>query len=258
MESGYVLQTTPNTSSEPVFVLTSDVDWASDSSIEAFAAFAEQRAITPTMFVTHRSPAIEALRGRARVELGIHPNFSPGSTHGEDIDQVIASLLKLVPKPIASRNHRYLDGSEIARGLAARSVMVDSNICLFLQTRIEPQHHWSGILRLPCFWEDDVHWERGFGWDFEPLKRVFFSPGLKILNVHPFMFALNTPDGDFYRRHKRHISTLTAESANELKHRGAGVATFLSDIVDAVYAEGLRFVTLEALIHQLTPQWVKP
>jgi hypothetical protein len=242
----------------PIFVLTADVDWASDYCIDRLASFANDRGITPTFFVTHASRAIDALRAGRRAELGIHPNFRAGSSHGETRAEVIDHVMAIVPDPIAVRSHCYLEDSEAASILSERGVRIDSNVCLFLQAGLGPLHHWSGAVRLPCFWEDDVHWERGFAWTFERLREAFLTPGLKIINVHPFMFALNIPDAAAYARHKRLIPTLDAEMADALRFRGPGPASFLAEMIDTVRAEGLAFTTMGDLVTELDIAWVEP
>jgi hypothetical protein len=243
---------------QPVFVLTADVDWASEHCIEALAGFAGAHGITPTLFVTHASAAIARLRAAGAAELGIHPNFLPDSSHGGDPGAVIAHVLSIVPQPVATRSHHYVESSEICRRLFAGGLRVDSNVCLFLQPALSPLQHWSGLTRLPCFWEDDIHWERGLSWDVARHKAAFLTPGLKILNVHPFMLALNIPDGAFYARHKRLIPTLDAAAARELRFPGARTATFLAGLVELVHAEGLRFGTLGTLADALAPERTAP
>jgi hypothetical protein len=142
--------------------------------------------------------------------------------------------------------------------LTARGLRIDSNVCLFLQPGLKPQHHWSGLVRLPCFWEDAVHWYRGFAWDFAPLRRTFLTPGLKILNVHPFMFTLNIPNGATYARHKYLIPTLNAQSAGPLRFQGPGPATFLAALIDCVHAEGFSFTSIDNLVTELGPTWIRP
>lgn len=255
---GHVLRIREEVFERPVFILTADVDWASDYCIHSLVAFGHERGITPTLFVTHDSPAINALRAERHIECGIHPNFLPGSTHGEEPEAVIAHLLSIVPQPVATRCHHYLDSSAIAHSLVANGQCVDSNICLLLQPALKPLLHCSGLMRLPCFWEDDAHWERGFAWDFDRLRPAFFTPGLKLLNIHPFMFTLNIPDAAFYTRHKQYITSLDAGYASELRFHGPGPATFLAEMIDAVHKEGLGFTTLSALVDELKMEWVEP
>jgi hypothetical protein len=167
-------------------------------------------------------------------------------------------MLSVVPQPVAARCHHYAENSEIATMLAASGVRVDSNVCLFLQQALKPLYHWSGLMRLPCFWEDDTHWDRGFAWDFARLHKAFFTPGLKLLNVHPFIFALNIPDAAFYASHKHHIPTLDAPSAVKLRFPGRGPVTFLAEMIDAVNGEGLRFTTMSELVADLGMEWIEP
>jgi hypothetical protein len=236
---------------EARFVLTGDVDWASEHCIERYVDHAASHGIVPTLFVTHRSAAIERAAAAGKVHLGIHPNFLPGSSHGTGPDAVLDYVFDLVPEPVASRSHCFADDSHIAAALARRGVAVDSNICCHLQEGLPVLNHWNGIKRLPVFFEDDVHWERGGSWAFDDYGAAFASPGLKILNFHPFIWALNTPDAEFYAGHRAHIPTLTGDQADALRHRGPGSATFLDEIIAWVRETGGEFVSLPQLCETL-------
>ena len=229
------------------FVLTSDLDWASEDCVAVFLEIAERFAIKPTIFVTHKSPATRCAAAAGKVELGIHPNFLPGSDHGADAGSVIDTVLALVPQAMAVRAHRYLGSPVISALLAERGLTIDSNVCRHLIAGIEHEFLPAGVIRLPVFFEDDIHWTQGGDWRFETCRQSFLSPGLKILNFHPFLVALNVPDGAFYRRHKRYIRTLTCEQAAHLGHRGPGARSFLLEAIGAILAAGHRFVTLGEL-----------
>ena len=237
----------PDWRTEPVFALTSDTDWASEYAIEQLLGFAAAHRIHPTIFVTHKSPALEAAQKAGTVDLGIHPNFLPGSSHGADVDAVIAHSFNLVPDTKLWRSHAFVDGTHVALKLHAAGIRIDSNVCLYLQRGLVPLEHWVGIRRFPVFWEDDVHWHRGGAWSLEPYRADFFSSGLKIVNVHPFIFALNVPDDRFYQSAKRHIPTLDADSAAALRWQGPGPAEFLTQLTAAVAASGRRWYTLAEL-----------
>jgi hypothetical protein len=226
------------------FVLTGDVDWASEHCIERFIDHAASLGIVPTLFVTHRSAAIDAAAAAGKVHLGIHPNFLAGSSHGATIDEVLDFVFDLVPEPVAARSHCFFDHSAIAAALAARGIGIDSNLCCHLQEGLPVLRHWNGIRRLPVFFEDDVHWTQGRGWAFDDYRAAFASPGLKILNFHPFIWALNTPDEKYYTAHRNHIPTLTGEQADALRFAGPGSATFLDEIIGWVRQSGGEFVSL--------------
>jgi hypothetical protein len=229
------------------FVLTSDLDWASDYCIENFLAIAARFSVKPTIFVTHESAAIRKAAREGRVELGIHPNFLPHSTHGECIESILAHVLGLAPHAAAVRCHRYVAGPEIERALAERGLRIDSNVCCHLERGLAPVDLATGLLRLPVFFEDDVHWMHGMSWRFADHASAFFSAGLKILNFHPFFVALNTPDAAFHQRHKPHIPTLSADKAAKFRHGGKGAGTFLIESLTAIRAAGHRFVTMGEL-----------
>lgn len=238
--------------SRGLFVLTSDLDWASEYCVAAFLELARDYGIVPTLFVTHQSEAAAAAARAGRCELGIHPNFLPNSSHGASVDAVIRHVLELVPEPVATRSHAYADSSAIAMALVGHGLRVDSNLCLHLQEELPPLRHWSGLLRLPVFFEDDVHWHQGREWSFAPYRAAFRSDGLKILNFHPFMTALNSPDQAFHEANKRHIPSLDAATAAVIGHRGPGAATFLREALEGILADGGRFVTLGQLARLLT------
>ena len=231
--------------SEPTFAVTADLDWASEYSVGRLLDTLAAHGIVATVFATHASPVLHGRVAQGQAEIGLHPNFLPGSSHGDDVASVVDHVLGLAPGAVASRSHHFVDGTGVMRELAARGVKYDSNVCLYLQTDLVPLHHWTGIVRYPVFWEDDIHWMGGGGeWDFARYEEAFFSPGLKVINLHPFMFALNIPDAEFYQRVKPHIPSLDAEQAAELAHPGRGTRTFVCDMIEGVLARGLRFRAL--------------
>jgi hypothetical protein len=230
------------------FVLSSDLDWASEYCIENFLSIADQFSIKPTIYVTHKSPALQHALKHDRVEVGIHPNFFQPSSHGKTTDEIIAHVTKLAPRAKSVRCHRHLSSVEIENALVRSGITVDSNTYGHLQRGIRPSRLASGLLRFPVFFEDDLHWMKAdMSWKFSDYQPAFFEPGLKILNFHPFLVALNAPAADFYLRHKHHIQTLSATEAEELRYKGSGAATFLTEAIAAIQSSGHRFVTLSEL-----------
>lgn len=235
---------------EPVFVLTSDVDWASEYCVGDFLDCVIPFGIRPTVFMTHRSPLLEECLAQELIEVGLHPNFLPGSDHGRDVKSVIEHMFRLVPNAVSFRSHAYVDSTEISLALVEKGIKYDSNLCLYLQPNLKPLWHWLGTLRFPVFWEDDVHSFNGKGWDFSEFKETFFSPGLKILNVHPFMFAVNVPTYDYYQKRKEQGKHLTEKRAKSLRFKGPGERTFLLELLAAVRDRGYAFQALGDLYRQ--------
>lgn len=229
----------------PLFVLTSDIDWASDPCISELTDFAAGLGIRPTLFATHESALVGRLGAEGAAEIGVHPNFLPGSSHGGDVASVIDHVMKLVPDAKSFRSHGFIDSTPIATTMGSRGIEQDSNLCLFLQEDVTPLRHASGLMRLPVFWEDDIHfcWP-GTDWNLDEYYQHFLKPGLKVINVHPIHFAMNTPNLDFYRSLGVSSKDLSSADIERLRHQGQGTRTFVTELLTRLRGEGFEFKTL--------------
>ncbi len=241
--------TTPR---QPLFSLTADVDWASEYAVRDLLDIAYRYGIRPTVFATHPSDVLFDAHADGAIQLGIHPNFLPGSSHGADHLSVIEHLCADFPMARSFRSHCFVDGTHITRELARRGFSVDSNLCLYLQPDLVPLQHESGLVRLPVFWEDDTHWIRSGGdWDLARYLPTFLTPGLKVLNVHPFMLAANIADQAHFEAVHGHITTLGPDTIDAVRREGPGVRTFLLELLDVLTDRHEQFHTLDELREQL-------
>ena len=243
----------------PFFCLTSDIDWASDYAIEDLIAIATGFSIKPTLFATHQSPALEKNLKNGRIEIGLHPNFLPGSTHGHDVAMVIEHICGLFPKANAFRSHCFYSHFGVEEQMLKRHIRYDSNLSLYLQPGIVPLRRTLGGSCLPVFWEDDVHWLNKGTWQADQYLAHFLTPGLKIINVHPFFIAANIPNQKYYLKIKDHIQTLSSDTVQNIRYQQSGARTFLLDLLQAITQQGHQFLTfsemcamfpLENIIHQ--------
>ena len=79
------------------YALTFDVDWAPDFVIETVSDILISRSVKCTWFVTNHSPAVEKLFFQKDLfELGLHPNFLPGSTHGATEKDVMQHMKRRI------------------------------------------------------------------------------------------------------------------------------------------------------------------
>ena len=236
--------------SSPLFCITSDVDWASDYAIGSTMDRFFHCGIKPTVFATHKSRLLDILISNDQIEIGLHPNFLPGSTHGANPQEVVDHIRSLYPQAQAYRSHSFFDNTHVSLLMRERGFTYDSNLCLHLQPNLSPLQHASGITRFPVFWEDDIHWMNTNGdWDLEKYLPSFLSPGLKILNIHPFFFTLNIPDQQYYTDVKPQIRTLNDQA---LRFDGPGVQTFVMQLLEELKRQGHRFHTLSEL-HRMLP-----
>lgn len=222
--------------SEPVFCLTSDIDWASDASVRFFHESIYNSDFPISYFLTHHSEYLSTLNEYA-VEFGMHPNFLPGSSHGDSFDEVISTCLAYMPSPLFFRCHKYFDVDDTIIKLLNIGCKFDSNLCTLMDTELKPLTHRLGHTRLPIFWEDGAHLTHEFPLDFKAFDRsAFLAPGLKILNFHPMHYVLNTPTQSFARGIKdsteRSVWNAFSDSdIRRIEHDGRGIRNFIDEML---------------------------
>jgi hypothetical protein len=205
--------------------LTLDVDWAPDAAIDATASLLEEVGCKATWFVTHETPALARLRSRPDLfELGIHPNFLPGSSHGDDPEEILRHTLKIVPEARCARAHSAFQSGPVLKRLRDSQIELDCSIMLPGLPHAKVVGWEDGrttLWRVPNFWSDDYEAEmREPNWGVDGR---FAVPGVKVLIFHPIHIALNTRVMDDYARHKSgELELPPAQSADEIGRGGGG------------------------------------
>lgn len=185
-----------------IFCFTSDIDWAPEWAIEFMVGLFKQLDIPLTVFVTHPSECIQKEYKNKPEHVGLHPNFLPGSTQGENYNEIIDYCTELWLPAITYRCHSAFDNTIIAQSFKERGFKYESNSFLFLQPYCSPLQHRSGLIRYPIWWEDDVHAKLGLPFKLELIRSDLRIPGLKIFNFHPFNLIMNTPSKKYYEDNK--------------------------------------------------------
>jgi hypothetical protein len=223
--------------------VTLDLDWAPDFMIDAAAQALLDRRVKATWFVTHASPAVERLRDHPDLfELGIHPNFLAGSSHGSTPQEVVAHCAALVPGARAVRTHCLLQSTPLHDALLAASD-VDVDVSLFLPgaTGVEPVVQWSPggrLLRLPYVWQDNMEmYAPDPNWNTEGMLD---APGLRIFDFHPVHVWLNSASFEPYERLKasRPLPEVTEAHAFGFRNGGPGAMTAFLALADALAHAG--------------------
>jgi hypothetical protein len=223
--------------------LTFDIDWAPDWTILECAAICERHGVPATFFVTHASAALDVLRRKSLFELGIHPNFLPGSTHGGSHEEVLDHCMALVPEARAMRTHALVQSSPILSLVVERHPRIEVDVSLFLPRHPDlqpvelPLKRGGGpFLRLPFYWEDDVEAARPCpDWAGEPPP----SRGLRIFDFHPALICLNAASNAPYLDLKaalrgRNLQEATREEFALHAHAGQGAGSFLERLIQRV------------------------
>ena len=231
------------------YVLTFDIDWASDDVIDYVAGRLIDAEVRSTWYVTHRAPAIDRLRERPDLfELGIHPNFLPGSTHGETVSEVLAHCLDLVPDARSIRTHSLAQSSYTFVTISEETdIRIDSSLFVPRMPGLQPVEYrvyGESFCRIPYFWEDDEEME------YDPASwtpgDTFATSGLKVLDFHPIHVFLNSPHLDSYRNAKSRVTDLRDATAQDLApyvFDGEGTRTMFDSVVDALEGHQTRTIT---------------
>jgi ubiquinone/menaquinone biosynthesis C-methylase UbiE len=217
-------------SQEPVFCFGCDTDWNSDVTIELILSAFTKRKSKVTAFATHSTPLLTA--SQEFVEVAVHPNFLPGSTHGASIEEVIDHVFKLYPRAKSYRAHSYYDNQRMTELMAARGIRYDANLCLYRQSHLTPLRHCHIDWRYPSWLDDNIHWGRCGSWRLEDLKGEIEKPGLKIINIHPPSFALNLPNRALLNVNSSVLKTADAAFFVQQRFDGYGAATFLIELLE--------------------------
>lgn len=226
--------------------LTFDVDWADDAVVRDTIEVLESRSAAATIFATHDSPVLTGLAGHPRLEVGLHPNFNAlldaGSDRSDAAD-VLARLHDVFPAAVSIRSHSLVQSSRLQDLFARRGLGFEVNqfIPAWSGVVCRPYREITGMIRVPFFWEDDVHMmamARGLtpAWDADAMLR---APGLKVFNFHPIHVFLNSETMDRYERTRddhRAAARLVAQRGAEY-----GTRSFLIDLLDGAARHGLTF-----------------
>jgi len=225
-----------------MLAITLDVDWAPDFAIDAVADRLRARGVKATWFVTHSSPAIDRLRDTPELfELGVHPNFFAGSSHGDTLDEVLAHVKHLVPEAQSLRSHGLYQSSRLLAAIA-RDDRLRYDVSLFLpgHPHLRPvtlRLLGAAITRIPYFWSEDHEMEQLTPtWTLEPLVA---GEGLKVLNFHPMLVYLNAADSDAYRElASTSLQDLDADAVKRHINPGRGAGSVFGEAVEFLQRGG--------------------
>jgi len=250
------MDNSPNTNG---IALTLDVDWAPDFMIDFAARILSEHRVRSTWFITHDSPALRRLRAQPDLfELGIHPNFFPGSTHGDSPGAVLRHCLDLVPEAGSLRTHGLLQSTALLGQIMSETgITTDASLFLPHANDVRPlDYQWEkkSILRVPHFWEDDFEMERiAPCWSLPPLLGE--HSGLRVFDFHPVHIYLNSSTTHAYRQLKQKavkLSEVSEDQAAAIAETGTGTQTLFREAVNYLSETGdsLRICDINDLWRQ--------
>lgn len=223
---------------KPVFAFTADQDWAPEWASEFFLAELQRVGVPLHIFRTNPSAAFD---NASDVDQGWHPNFLAGSSHGESPAEVIEYCKSNFPSATTARSHCFREDTFTWRALREAGIVADSQLGTLFQGYLQPVMHWTGIVRLPVYFEDDVFFDVAEGdLDLDKIVPTLFTPGLKILNFHPTFVACNTPSREYHERMKPRIFS-EGSTRSDVTYEGRGTLHVFRELVERIVDGGGRF-----------------
>ena len=236
-------------SSAGTYHLTFDIDWAPDWAVADVLRMLAEHSTPATFFVTHASETLKDI-AREGHEIGIHPNFLAGSSHGDVPLDVMRAVLQLAPQARVMRTHSLVQGTTLFEGIIAAYPQITHDLSLL--TYGSPHTAWSPwrsrgrhLQRLNYNWEDDLA--------FDDPDQVWtqYRPvaPIDIFDFHPIHIALNSSREDAYMGLKTklgpgHLHEATRDETLEQRESGPGTADFLRTILKS----DAKAITFEELL----------
>ena len=151
---------------------TFDMDWCSDEILDYTLDIIDQCQIKCSVFVTNKTILLDRMLNNDDIELAIHPNFNfllnGEKTNGSSVEEVIKYYITIIPNPISVRAHSLVQGSQILDLYVKYGLIYDCNLFIPWSANIElkPFYHWNPkLIRVPYFWEDDIHLLYNWEWE---------------------------------------------------------------------------------------------
>ncbi len=224
---------------QPVFTFSIDTDWAPVEMVQSLLGVFESRGVRTTVFITDSVTGIDPQKH----EVAIHPNF----TDIGDIRSELQRLIELTGEVRGERGHGLIQSYRHLSEFARRGIEYTSNYVLFNQPAIHPVALNPEILELPIFWMDYIHLEmyagdpRSFSCDRLDLA----SPGLKIFDIHPHHYFLNSTSLSHYEHARDIYKDVTALKALAFpESEGYGCKCLLFRILDWISDHHAGVMTL--------------
>lgn len=215
---------------------TMDTDWASEYIIESTINYFIQMEIPVTVFCTNGSTYLNKVKNNDLIDLQIHPNFIQPSSQGKNDDEVIEYCMNLIPDAKVFRAHRWYASNDIYEKLYGCGIRFDTNICTMMD-HVQPFRHRSGMISFPVFLEDGALIYHNMSLNFNDTKKSFDKNGLKIINIHPMHFMINTPYFKYTREIKDRLSRDEWNSIGEkelsiLRCKEYGIADYMKSLIE--------------------------
>lgn len=230
--------------------LTFDTDWCPDWAIEEIANLLVQKNIKSSWFITNDFSALSDLLQNPLFDIGIHPNFFPGSSHGSEPREILKFLKTLAPESKIVRSHS-LYSSERHLQIMADEFEITHDCTLYLpgadeirQHRLKYGDEGKEIIRAPHFFQDNMYFINNSG-SFSLQDSFFNTRGLRIFNFHPIHYLLNTDSLKRYNNLKANLvmNKINKNDIVKFSNNSKGVRSLFNELIEVLTSEGSYKIT---------------
>jgi hypothetical protein len=230
-------------------LITLDIDWVPDWIIEDVAIRLREAGVKSTWFATHQCRAIDQLVQDPLFEVGLHPNFLSGSSHGKTPDQVLSTMRRWFPTARAVRTHSLFQSEPLLELMVNRHKLdIDCSIHLPQVANITPHQlrfteDGRELIRIPHVFQDNMYMMRKDAWDasLDWIK----TPGLKVFNFHPIHIVLNSVDFKPYTilKNQKDLAEVTRDDFEFIDRDKRGTGDFFDMILGLAASQPTRTIS---------------
>jgi hypothetical protein len=227
-------------------VISGDVDWACEEILTDYLDLFFKNQSKITLFATHESKLLKSMKNDL-VEIGIHPNHNHSLIDGKGKSStlLIEELLRLYPQSKGVRSHSLTYSSGLLDLYKSFGFKYESNCLLPFNFNVHPWKCYSGLIRIPINWEDDVSWHFGLN-KFD--TSMFKNGNFYSFNFHPVHVYLNTPSHDYYQKYKKYYHS--HEELLKNRYKGYGTRSYLIDLLTHIKSNKLDTFNLNELTNE--------
>lgn len=227
-------------------IISFDQDWASDAICNYVSDLLIDNQIKSTWFITNDSPFLDKLRQHKDLfELGIHPNFLKGSTHGNEYTEVLSHMKQIVPEALISRSHGVFQNGQVLNMMRnSFDIKCDLTMFEYLSENIKSNKLLTSVenhlIRLPVFWADDHEFNAPEStWDLTDHDTI---NGIKVFSFHPVHVYLNSRDTSHYELFKKNVSISGTSQIDQYINTEKGSKTALLSLINKLSSEKQYFI----------------
>lgn len=243
------------------FAFTMDYDWASEAVLEYSLQHIIESNIPITLFATHDSSWINQMSiGNNNIEIEIHPNFCPNSSHGGTFNEVFSFCNNIRSDKKGFRCHKFYSINEVQEHYKEQGYLYSSNICADLEY-IRPFRNRCGLIEIPIYMEDGGFLFQGHSIDIKtvisniPYEEVDSGIVTIVFLFHPMHLAFNSNSFAAMKELKQSLTiqeyqNLSFEEIYCKRGKHIGINDLFEDVYNWSEAKGIKKVLLNSILNE--------